>query len=73
MGMAIEKAYEILSNGLINAPSEHEWCEAFKMAISTMKKYQKIEQIIRNYDTAWEFHTYRETVDKIREIREVMG
>lgn len=43
MGMSIEKAHEILSNGLVNAPSEHEWCEAFKTAMDTMCKYQKIQ------------------------------
>ena len=68
--MTIEEAHEILSNGLVNAPSEHEWCVAFKMAIDNMHKYQKIKQIIRNYDTAWEFHTLRGTVDKIREVVE---
>ena len=46
MEMTIEEAHGILSNGLVNAPSEHEWCVAFKMAIATMRKYQKIEQII---------------------------
>ena len=45
MGMTIEKAHEILSNGLANAPSEHEWCMAFKLAINTMCKYQKIAEI----------------------------
>ena len=42
MGLTIEEAYGILSNGLVNAPSEHEWCMAFKFAIETMRKYQKI-------------------------------
>lgn len=50
MEMTIEEAYEILSNGLANAPSEHEWCVAFKMAIDTMRKYQKIEQIAERYE-----------------------
>jgi len=45
MGMSIDDAYKILSNGLVNAPSEHEWCVAFKVAIDTMRKYQKIEEI----------------------------
>lgn len=48
MGMTIEKAYEILSNGLANASSEHEWCVAFKTAIDTMRKYQKIEEILKD-------------------------
>ena len=45
MTMTIEEAHRILSNGLVNAPSEYEWCVAFKLAIDTMEKYQKIEQI----------------------------
>ena len=45
MEMSIDKAYEILSNGLVNASSEHEWCVAFSTAIDTMRKYQKIKQI----------------------------
>lgn len=43
-GMTIEKAYEILSNGLVNAPSEHEWCVAFKTALETMRNYQKLQR-----------------------------
>lgn len=48
MGMTIERAYEILSNGLVNAPSEHEWCVAFKMAVDIMCKYQRIQQILKD-------------------------
>lgn len=44
--------------------------EAVKTALDTMYKYQKIERIIRNYDAAWEFHTLRGTIDKIREVIE---
>lgn len=50
MGMTIDKAQKILSNGLTNASSEYEWCAAFIMAIDTMRKYQKIEQIIKDHD-----------------------
>lgn len=49
MGMTIKEAHEILSNGLANAPSEHEWCVAFKMAIDIMSKYQKIEEIVSDF------------------------
>ena len=48
MVMTIKKAHEILSNGLVNASSEHEWCMAFKMAIEIMCKYQKIQEIVKN-------------------------
>lgn len=43
MKMTIDEAYEILSNGLANAPSEHEWCVAFKIAMDTMRKYQQLK------------------------------
>ena len=43
MEMTIDEAQRILSNGLVNAPSEHEWCMAFKMAIETMSKYQQLQ------------------------------
>ena len=55
MEMTIEKAHRILSNGLANAPSEHEWCVAFKMAIDTMRKYQKIRAEIEN---DWQLKKY---------------
>lgn len=42
--MTIEKAHEILSNGLVNAPSEHEWCVAFKTALDTMRDYQELQR-----------------------------
>lgn len=48
MGMSIEEAHVILSNGLVNAPSEHEWCMAFETAIDTMHKYQKIQSDYEN-------------------------
>ena len=46
MEMTIDEAHEILSNGLVNAPSEHEWCVAFQLAIDTLEKYQKIERLL---------------------------
>ena len=36
--MTAEEAYRILSNGLVNAPSEHEWCMAFRMAIKALEQ-----------------------------------
>lgn len=48
MGMSIDEAHGILSNGLANAPSEHEWCVAFKVAIDTMRKYQLMQANYKN-------------------------
>ena len=70
MGMTIDDSImelEILKKNTFSYMSAHQ---AFITAIDTMRKYQKIEQIIRNYDTAWEFHTLRGTVDEIREVIE---
>lgn len=36
--MTPEEAHRILSNGLVNAPSEHEWCMAFEMAIKALEQ-----------------------------------
>lgn len=36
--MTREQAHRILSEGLLNAPSEHEWCSAFKMAIKALEQ-----------------------------------
>lgn len=36
--MTREEAYNILFNGLIDAPSEQEWCTAFKMALKLLKQ-----------------------------------
>lgn len=44
--MSIKEAHRILSNGLVNAPSEHEWCEAFKLAIDNLEKYQKMQEVL---------------------------
>lgn len=42
--------------------------EAVEIALETMSKYQKIEEIIRNYDVALEFHHMEPTIDKIRKV-----
>lgn len=36
-----EEAYNILSNGLLQSPTEHEWCVAFKMAVESLKHKSK--------------------------------
>ena len=72
MEMSIEKAYEILANGLVNAPSEHEWCMAFKMAIDIMSKYQKITEIMSELNGNF-YGSYlkdRKALDKIYEVLE---
>lgn len=33
-----EEVHRILSNGLVNAPSEHEWCMAFEMALKALEQ-----------------------------------
>lgn len=59
--MTREEAYSILHNGLVNAPSEHDWCMAFEMAIQALKQepiyyppcqdcHTKMDEIVRAYD-----------------------
>lgn len=43
--MTREEAHRILSNGLADAPSEHEWCMAFEMAIKALKQTEDKEVI----------------------------
>lgn len=45
--MTREQAHKILSNGLTNAPSEHEWCMAFDMAIKALKQGSSEDCIAR--------------------------
>jgi len=39
--MTNKEAYNILYNGLIEAPSEQEWCTAFRIAIEALKQKQE--------------------------------
>lgn len=59
--MTREEAYSILHNGLVNAPSEHDWCMAFDMAIQALKQdpiyyppcqdcHTKMNEIVRAYN-----------------------
>ena len=49
--MTIEEALEILDT----IPTIHEQVDALEMAIDTMRKYQKIAQILDEYDLeSWE-------------------
>ncbi len=43
--MTREEAINILRNGLISAPTEHDWCIAFKMAIKALEQEPKTEWI----------------------------
>ena len=70
MEMSIEEAHGILSNGLVNAPSEHEWFMAFKMAIDTMHKYQKIEEIVNTWRhdiTVGDYHCMAEVAEVVED------
>lgn len=78
MGMTIDLAMNNLSGILTEATEgEDSVCyvteddaETLQVAINTMCKYQKIEQIIRNYDVTWEFHHMKPTIDEIRKVVE---
>lgn len=51
MGMTIEEAHRILTNGLVNAPSEYEWCIAFEMAIKALETIPKYKDA---YGKGWD-------------------
>lgn len=42
--MTDKEAYSILHNGLVNAPSEHDWCMAFDMAVKSLKAWDDLFQ-----------------------------
>lgn len=65
MGMSIDDARREMISG---KPYTDKFAMALVVAIDTMRKYKKIEQIIRNYDVAWEFHHMKTTIDEIREV-----
>lgn len=46
------------------------WALSLDIALDTMHKYEKIEQIIRKYDVTWEFHHMKPTIDEIRKVIE---
>lgn len=53
--MTREEAHRILSKGLVNAPSEHEWCMAFDMAIKALEQEPKTGHC-ENCDTCSKNH-----------------
>jgi hypothetical protein len=73
MKMTVKEAHRILSNGLVNASSEHEWCVAFKKAIDTMHKYQKIHEIVKQKDyDRFNTHNYYGYFLRVQDIRKVL-
>ena len=73
MGMTVEEIKEEIRSDLTSKKMTGDgYSESFRDAIANLliiaEKYQKIEQIIRNYDVAWELHHMKSTIDKIREI-----
>ena len=71
MGMSIDEAIGLLERGsqYNYYDSAEDFCKAYDMAIDTMRKYQKIEQIIKDHDNDRipEDYWY---IDKIREVIE---
>ena len=69
--MTNEEAHRILSNGLVNAPSEHEWCMAFEMAIQALsqeptEKPMTVDEMEREYEKSKVlFHKIVECEDAI--------
>ena len=66
MEMTIDEAIETLRDTRSYGTADI----AKSVAIETMRKYQKIEQIIRNYDVSWELHHMKFTIDEIRKVVE---
>lgn len=50
--MTREEAIKILKEGLVNAPSEEAWCEAFIMAIKALEQEPVIEPLERLAESA---------------------
>lgn len=67
MEMTIDKAIEII-NHYLDYPKE-ELRKALLLAIDTMRKYKKIEQIIKTHDNDRMPEDYW-YIDKIREVLE---
>lgn len=47
-----------------------ELADVHNQIANIMRKYQKIEKIIRDYDVAWESHHMKATIEGIREVLE---
>jgi hypothetical protein len=69
MEMTIEEAIEILSQSAVVIGAEN-WQEARHCAIDTMRKYQKIEDIVRDYYN--EQYTDKLDIEIIEMISEVL-
>lgn len=65
--MTREEAYSILHNGLVNAPSEHDWCMAFDMAIKALEQEPCDDTVSREVfkQVMWERDTAIEQLRKL--------
>jgi len=66
--MSIDEAIEHGKEQLEIFGGEHK--EFIEISIDTMRKYQKIQEIIIRYDATWEFHHMKPTIDEIRKVIE---
>lgn len=46
VNLTTDEAYQIMANGLSKAPSKHEWCMAYTMAINSLKAWSNLESEI---------------------------
>ena len=76
MGMSIDEHIGVIEDlkstmsVCMPEPEKTEICTSLSEAIDIMRRYQKIKEIIRNHDVAWEFHHMKTTIDEIRKVVE---
>lgn len=70
--MTRKEAYSILHNGLVNAPSEHDWCMAFEMAIKVLEQEPCDDTVSRGVfeQVMWERDT---AIEQLRELGYELG
>ena len=68
MGMSIDEAIGLLERGsqYNYYDSAEDFCKAYDMAIETMRKYQKIQEIVQSKTTRLSYE------DGFRQIKEVL-
>lgn len=69
MGMTIDKAIEKLSASILIIGPE-DWDEARDILVSTTRKYEKIKQIIDNWENSGEDDDPINIIDNIEEVLE---